>query len=59
MENMTVEVKAGKVIITITDVNYRGSLSASGKSKTVASSRGAVPVPGTDIKLSLNAYVKA
>lgn len=31
--------------------------SASGKSKTVASTRGNVVIPGTNIKLGLNAYI--
>ena len=56
-ENITVEVREGKAILTI-DLKKRGGLSVSGKSYTVASTRGNIQIPGTDVVLGLNAYVK-
>jgi len=57
-ENITIEIKDGKAIITV-DLSHRGSVSASGKSLIVASTRGNVQIPGTSVILGLNAYVKA
>ena len=57
-QNIQLEVKDGKAIITI-DLAHRGGLSSSGKSIIVASTGGNVPIPGTDVILGLNAYVKA
>ncbi len=56
-ENVKVEVKDGEAIITI-DLKHRGGPSSSGKSITVASTRGNIIIPGTDVVLGLNAYVK-
>ena len=59
-ENLTIEVKGNQVIITIKDFNKEFGLSSSGKSKTVASTRGNVQVEGTDgLIIGLNAYKKA
>lgn len=57
-QNITVEVKDGKAILTI-DLKHRGGLSSSGKSVIVASTGGNIAIPGTDVILGLNAYVKA
>lgn len=57
MENVDIKVTGGKIVITI-DADYRGEKSASGKSTRVASTCGNQTVPGTDIKIGLNAYVK-
>lgn len=56
-ENIQIEVKDGKAIITI-DLEHRGNVSGSGKSVIVASTRGNVPIPGTTVILGLNAYTK-
>ncbi len=56
--NIRIEVKDNKAIITI-DLAHRGGLSSSGKSVIVASTGGNVPIPGTNVILGLNAYVKA
>jgi hypothetical protein len=55
--NITVEVKDGKAVITI-DLEHRGGLSSSGKSIIVATTSGNVTIPGTNVVLGLNAYVK-
>ena len=57
-QNISIEVKGDKAIITI-DLSHRGGLSSSGKSVIVASTGGNVPIPGTNVILGLNAYVKA
>lgn len=41
------------------DVTQSFGLSSTGKSETVASSRGNVSVPGTDVKFGLNAFKPA
>jgi hypothetical protein len=56
--NISIEVKGDKAIITI-NLAHRGGLSSSGKSVIVASTGGNVPIPGTNVILGLNAYVKA
>ena len=56
--NISIEVKGDKAIITI-DLSHRGGLSSNGKSVIVASTGGNVPIPGTNVILGLNAYVKA
>jgi hypothetical protein len=50
-------VKDGKAIITI-DLAHRGRPSSSGKSIIVASTGGNIAIPGTQVVLGLNAYVK-
>ncbi len=58
--NVTIEVKGKQVIITIKDYTKEFGLSSSGKSKTVASTKGNVQVEGTDgLVVGLNAYRKA
>jgi hypothetical protein len=57
MENMTMEIKDGKLIITC-DLNTDLGLSKSGKTRIIASSRGNAKVPGTDATIGLNLYRK-
>lgn len=58
-ENMTIEVKGNTVVITIIDHTKEFGLSSSGKSKSVAGTRGNVQVEGTDgLVIGLNAYRK-
>ena len=56
-ENVEVKVAGGKATITI-DLNHRGGTSASGKTVRVATTGGNQRIPGTDVILGLNAYVK-
>ncbi len=57
-ENVTVEVKDGKAIITI-DLAHRGNSSSSGKSIIVASTGGNKEIPGSGgVILGMTAYVK-
>ncbi len=59
-ENLTIEIKGNSVVITIKDYNKEFGLSSSGKSKTVATTRGNVQVEGTNgLTIGLNAYRKA
>jgi len=57
MENIGIEVRDGKAVITI-DLSRRGGPSKSGKTISVASSKGNQKIPGTDVYLGLNCYVK-
>ena len=56
-ENIQIEVKEKTLTITI-DLAHRGKPSSSGKSIIVASTGGNQAIPGTDVILGLNAYVK-
>ena len=56
-ENVQIEIKDGKAIIII-DLAHRGGLSSSGKSVIVATTSGNVTIPGSEVVLGLNAYVK-
>ncbi len=59
MENVKLEVTGTELVVRI-DLAHKGGKSASGKSLTVASTSGAVEVPGhPGIKLNINAYTKA
>jgi hypothetical protein len=57
VENIQIQVEGNKAIITI-DLDKRGSRSKSGKTISVASTRGGKKIPGTDVALGLNAYIK-
>jgi hypothetical protein len=58
-ENLTIEVKGNTVIITIKDHTKEYGVSTSGKSKTVASTRGNVQVEGANgLVVGVNAYRK-
>ncbi len=58
-ENMTIEVKGNSVVITIKDFTKEQGLSSSGKSRTVATTRGNVQVEGANgLVLGVNAYRK-
>ena len=56
-QNIQIEVKDGKAIITL-DLSHRGGLSSSGKSVIVSTTSGNVAIPGTEVFLGLNCYVK-
>jgi hypothetical protein len=59
-ENLKIEVKGNQVIITILDHTKEYGLSASGKSKKVASTSGNIPVEGAEgLVIGVNAYRKA
>lgn len=53
-KNVKIELIDGKIIITL-DAAADYGLSSSGKSRTVASTGGFVVIPGTDVKINLNA----
>lgn len=53
-KNVKIELIDGKIIITL-DAGADFGLSSSGKSRTVASTGGFIAVPGTAIKINVNA----
>ena len=56
MENIKMELKGNKLVIEI-DLSKEFGLSSTGKSKTVASTKGNVAIPGhEDIKIGINCY---
>jgi len=58
-ENLTIEVKGKTIVITIQDYTKESGTSASGKSRTVASTRGNATIDGADqLVIGLNAYRK-
>ena len=58
-KNLQIEVKGKSIVITILDYTKEIGLSASGKSKTVATTSGNVQVEGTNgVVIGLNAYRK-
>lgn len=59
MTNTTITVSADQKTATITiDLTQRHGRSASGKTEMVASTQGNKKIPGTEVVLGLNAYVK-
>lgn len=55
MQNVKIETVGTKLVITM-DLTAGGEKSKSGKSTVVATTKGNVTVPGTDLKLGLNLY---
>ena len=61
MENVTFEVVDGNRLVIEIDLNHRGDISASGKTRRVASTEGNIgikDVNGVEVKIGLNVYVK-
>jgi hypothetical protein len=59
MTNVQIVISADKKTATVTfDLTARHGRSASGKTEIVASTNGNQKIPGTDVTLGLNAYVK-
>ena len=61
MENVQFEVVEGNQLVIQMDLNHRGDISASGKTRRVASTLGNVSVKdaiGVEVKIGLNVYVK-
>ena len=61
VENVQFEVVEGNRLVIHVDLNHRGDISASGKTRRVASTLGNVSVKdanGLEIKIGLNVYVK-
>jgi hypothetical protein len=59
-ENLKIETKGNSIIITVIDFTKEFGLSSSGKSKTVASTRGNLTIEGTNgVVIGLNVYRKA
>ena len=60
MENVEFEVLDSNRLVIQVDLNHRGDISASGKTRRVASTQGNVGVKdanGVEIKIGLNVYV--
>ncbi len=60
MENVKLEVSESNRLTIEVDLNHRGDISASGKTKRVTSTQGNVSVMdtnGVDVKIGLNVYV--
>lgn len=55
--NVMVAIENGKAILTI-DLSARGGESSTGKTISVATTHGNFLVPGTEVKIGLNAFVK-
>jgi hypothetical protein len=56
MENVKMSVK-GNILLVEIDLTKEFGLSSTGKSKTVASTKGNVAVPGhEDVKIGINCY---
>ena len=61
MENVQFEVVDGNRLVIHVGLNHRGDISASGKTRRVASTEGNVGIKdanGVEIKIGLNVYVK-
>ena len=61
MENVQFEVVDGNRLVIYVDLNHRGNISASGRTRRVASTEGNVGVKdanGVEVKIGLNVYVK-
>ena len=61
VENVQFEVVEGNRLVIHVDLNHRGDISASGKTRRVASTLGNVSVKdanGVEVKIGLNIYVK-
>ncbi len=57
MENIEMT-RNGDTLLIKVDLSKRLKPSSTGKTTIVASSEGNVSVPGTDVKIGLNCYVK-
>jgi hypothetical protein len=55
MKNVQIQIEGNKAIITI-DLTQTFGMSQSGKTIIVASTEGNKQIPGTEIRLGLNAY---
>ena len=61
VENVQFEVVDGNRLVIYVDLNHLGDISASGKTRRVASTEGNVGVKdanGVEVKIGLNVYVK-
>lgn len=56
MQNINATVDANGILHLEVDLNADGGTSKSGKTITVATTGGNLVIPGTDVKLGLNAY---
>lgn len=60
MDNVKYEVsKDGKTLVVTVDLTKDMGPSASGKTRLIASTRGALKLPGTDATLNISVYKKA
>ncbi len=56
MENVKMEIKGDKLIIEV-DLKHRGGVSSSGKSISIASTKGNKDIGKDNIKIGLNVYI--
>ena len=60
MENVTLKVVDGNRLVIEVDLNHRGDISTSGKTRRVASTEGNIGIKdanGVEVKMGLNVYV--
>ena len=57
MQNVSIKVEGNKAIITI-EIDKEFGPSSTGKTIIVASTRGTVAIPNTNVRLGLNAFKK-
>ena len=60
MENVKLEVVDGNRLVIEVDLNHRGDISTSGKTRRVASTEGNIGIKdanGVEVKIGLNVYV--
>ena len=55
-ENIQFEVKDGKLLMEV-DLTEKGTISSSGKSMVIATTRGNISLPGSEVKIGVNIYL--
>lgn len=55
-DNVLAEIKDNGTLILTINLKAKGSQSKSGKSTLIATTRGSISIPGTDLKMGLNIY---
>ena len=55
-ENIQFEVKDGKLFMEV-DLTEKGTISSSGKSMVIATTRGNIALPGSEVKIGVNIYL--
>ena len=55
-ENIQFEIKDGKLFMEV-DLTEKGTISSSGKSMVIATTRGNIALPGSEVKIGVNIYL--
>jgi len=55
-ENIQFEIKDGKLFMEV-DLTEKGETSKSGKSSVIATTRGNISLPGSEVKIGVNIYL--